>query len=490
MKKLDYEEKDFITLLRKYPTDKLLEYFSNKSLEIDGGVKLENPITLKNRTRIFKTNLIVIQWELTQICYYSIKYSNDYRNKDIELGDFYRIFKTNKRYDESMEMIEIDNMDYIKIEKHMQCLTNVQFDYQRDRMISKFNRIFKIMYDINSNISYIEKSGSFYINFSEKFKEITKVEMKKFIKVWTIITLYSLMSKISDVNIIADILENYKDNIGITKEELWTIINYYSKDYEYYKKSNNWNVLRYYPVVRTKKNERYIITNIASLMNSLPDIPYWIIRNYYKDLNKRDFTSYFGMCFEYYLNDLFNFYNINAEKLKENGKNKIPDWKIETDNYTILVEQKASLFPIDARVTTKYERYESIEKYFENIVKAFKQLNSFSTKENKKVIKMCLTYEKIHMPENAQDIINNEFNVDMSLDWIVNIDEFESLMQILKENEEKFNRIIEEKISLEKNNSKDGRSFEKILGKVESDYALNEINYFDKFIEELQVRKE
>ncbi len=477
MNELKKAEEKFKSILRKYPTDKLLEYISNKSMEID----------LNQQGIVFEKNILYSQWELTQLCYYSIKYSNDYRymNSEINMNDFYKLLNENKKYDSCMENIK--NMDKIKILEHMQCLTNVQFDYQQNRIISRFNRMYKILIDINQNEDYIQ-STKVYINFDEKFKEITGIEMLKFIKIYFIIILLIISTKKNKILDIYDMIKEDIEKIGITQKECLMAIEYYSKKYSYFRDCDNWNSLKFYPIVKTDKNEKYILTNKGSFMISFPDIQYWIIRNYYKENENRDFTSYFGECFEIYLKEVFEFYNINAEKLEEDGKSKVPDWKIETKKYTILVEQKATLFPIDARVTTSANRYDAIEKYFENIKKAFKQLNSFETKDNeKKIIRICLTYETIHMTENAQDIIREimEFDDEIYLNWILNIDEFETLMELLNESEEKFDNIIEKKIDLEKKDSNEGKSFESIFEKLESNYAREEINYFDNLIKEI-----
>ena len=91
------------------------------------------------------------------------------------------------------------------------------------------------------------------------------------------------------------------------------------------------------------------------------------------------------------------------------------------------------------------------------------------------------------MTENAQDLIREimKFDDEIYLNWILNIDEFETLMELLNESEEKFDNIIEKKIDLEKKDSNEGKSFESIFEKLESNYAREEINYFNNFIKEI-----
>lgn len=89
------------------------------------------------------------------------------------------------------------------------------------------------------------------------------------------------------------------------------------------------------------------------------------------------------------------------------------------------------------------------------------------------------------MEENLKRIIEDKMNykTDKSLMWIVNIDEFEVLMQILNCDETKFNRIIQEKIYLEKTESKNGRNFEKLLRGQECIYAGKVLNHFEDILD-------
>ena len=170
----------------------------------------------------------------------------------------------------------------------------------------------------------------------------------------------------------------------------------------------------------------------------------------------------------------------------------MPDWKIETDKYILFIEQKAALFPVDTRTTTKEERYEKIEDYFnKTLVKAFKQLNAYTELNTKKtIIRICLTFENIYMEENVKSILESkmEFKSDSALNWIVNIDEMEILMHTLSEDENKFNSIIEEKIKLEKNKDPNGRRLEKLFAGYTYDYSINKINHFLKLGNDLKQK--
>ena len=165
------------------------------------------------------------------------------------------------------------------------------------------------MMDINKNPKYCQTREVCYIDFDYEFEKITGMKYIKFINIYFFLILFSSSRKNTNIY---DIIEDIKfdiEKIGFTKEELLKVIKLQSKDYEFYRKSNNWNMLRYYPIVKTNKRENtYIISNIYALLLSLPDTMYWTIRNYYAEIKSNDFTNYFGKCFEYYVQEILENY--------------------------------------------------------------------------------------------------------------------------------------------------------------------------------------
>lgn len=487
------------TFIRRFTTDDLLEYFSKRSIESyqkdkNGFVIVDVPYyNKKSKIKGVTKGFCYGQWELVQICYNAIKYSNDYRGKKVDESSFYALINENKIYNEETE--DMKNVDRIKLFEHLQCLTNIQFDYQTLDVVNKFNRMYQIMVNINKNRNYNQTEEVCYIDFESKFREITEIEYHKFINIYYLLILLSTDRNNTNIYDIIQDIQFDINSLGFSKEDISKVIKLISKDYEFYKQKDNWNLLRFYPIVKTTKGkDKYIISNIYSLILSFPNVIYWIIRNHYSEINSNNFTIYFGKCFEYYLKEVLECYKIKYEKLKESKKQnaKMPDWKIETDKYIFIVEQKSALFPIDTRTTDKKERYSKMEEYFnKNIIKAFKQLNAYKINNtDKKVIRICLTFEKIYMEENVKYIIEEymKFDSDRNLNWIINIDEFEILIDVLSNNEEQFNKIIEEKIQLEITQNKDGRNFEKILSGYKYNYTENQINHFEQIAEQIKEK--
>jgi len=420
---------------------------------------------------------------LIEICYYAIKYSNDYREgKLVDESAFYNLIVANKSYSEEREKLNISKET--NVYSFLQCLANVQFDFQYMPVKADFNRMYHILININQNPKFIQDESICYINFNSKFKDITGMEYEKFTAISVCLVAVASISKNTNIyDIINNIQLNMLLSFGFLKCDFEKVIELLYRDYEFYKESNNWNVLRYYPIVKTNERKpKYLISNIYALYLSLPSVGYWIIRNYYADLGKNDFNIYFGKCFEFYLKELFEYYKIKAEYIEEIKDKKTPDWKVETGKFIFLIEQKTSLFQINARSTTDEENIEKLEEYVErSIVKALKQLDWFEIETEKPVIRICLTFEKIYIEENIKLIAleKQNFNNDKDLMWIVNIDEFEILMQILNTDEIRFNKIIEEKINLEKTKDKNGRALSKLLGEIKNTYAEDILRHFD-----------
>ena len=93
--------------------------------------------------------------------------------------------------------------------------------------------------------------------------------------------------------------------------------------------------------------------------------------------------------------------------------------------------------------------------------------------------------EQLYITEDFQDIALSrceKINKDKYLYWIISINDFEKLFLLLKNDENKFNSIINKKIILEKNRDKNGRGFDKLLFDYKNEYVLNDINYYDIFL--------
>lgn len=490
MQELKKTEENYKSLIRKYATCDLIEFLSKKSIESykfdkKGVTFVDVPYYKKSGEKGVAKGFIYGQWELLEICYHAIVYSNDHRNKNmVDLNSFYHIVNANKRYNEEKEKGKLSPENIFIL---LQCMSNTQFEFQHIVVSSKFNRMYHIFTEINSNASFKQDKSVCYINLQEQFEFITGIEYKKFVKVSLFLLLISCFRNNTNIYEIIDDIQFDIEKIGFSKEDIKKTIELMSKDYKFYKKFENWNILRGYPIVKTSESSpKYLISNIYAFVMSFPEVGYWIIRNYYQEKHSEDFLIYFGKCFEFYLQEMLEYYEIEYEHIEETSNAKTPDWKIETERFIFLIEQKSALFPIEAKSANEARSIEKMDEYIErNIKKAFKQLDQYALESKKTVIRICLTFEKIYFEENLKMIVEPKLNLktDKALMWIVNIDEFEILMHILNSDERKFNRIIQEKIYLEKTESKNGRTFEKLLRGEKYAYAEKVLGHFNKIFQ-------
>ena len=478
-----YEYKQYI---RKFPTYNVLEYFSKESRRIfanyNNGIDFEKTsiYSKKGNIKVREVNLNIAQWDLLEVSFNSIKYGNDNRTKYVNLNDFYTLINKTRLINEKQE--NLNNFSDDTVFKHLICISNMEFDFEYVNILGRFNRLYYIMNVINKNPKYNQTKDVNYINFNKIFKKITTFDYDRYVKCYMFIVLLAVSREVTDFMDIVNSINIDINKLGFSKEDIKDIIKKQSRDYSFYREANNWNVLKYNPIVHCEKfSDKYIISNIPALLISFSEFMYWTIRNHYSDLKSQDFTNYFGHCFEYYLNDFFDTYNINYKKLVE-SKSKVPDWQIETENFIFLVEQKSSLYPIDTRDITSDTRIETLDKYLSNnIKKAFYQLNNYNLDSKKTIIRICLTFEQIYFPETIENILLPKIeNIkDSSLNWLVSINDFEKLFIILSKNSEEFNNIIFKKIESKKGNNSNS-SFDTILSKYDNDYILNKINYFKK----------
>lgn len=490
---MERELNDYKQYIRKFPTYNVLEYFSKESMDIYDnyklGVKMELvPLYNKHGMKIGEQRFYIGQWNLLEVSFNAIKYGNDYRNLFIDRNEFYTLLNKTEIISEKLE--NVSSFSHEEIYKHLICITNMEFDFEISNIQSKFNRLYHIMNTINNNSKYNQTKEVNYINFNKVFRKITGIDYIKYIRCYLFIVLLTVNRQNTNIMELINDVKFDVNKLGFTKDDIKNIIKNQSKDYSFYRNYHNWNILKYNPIVHCEKNhDKYIISNISALTISFSEFMYWTIRNYYCELDSLDFTNYFGHCFEYYLNDFFDTYNIIYEKLDENN-DKIPDWKVETNDYIFLIEQKSALYPLDTRDITEKNRIKVLDKFLkDNIEKAFIQLNNYNICNNKTIIKICLTFEQIYLTETIQEIvlpkiknINDEY-----LNWVVPINDFEKLFIILNKNEKEFNDIINKKIKMEKEKYSNGRGFDSILGKYTNDYVENKINYFKQIIDDMKI---
>jgi hypothetical protein len=328
--------------------------------------------------------------------------------------------------------------------------------------------------------------------------EITGLDFQLFCRLIEGMVLYNIqvspLLNDKDLLIIADKIN--KEHKNHTLENLIKVRNYFVGNYGFYRDVQLiHNPFIFKPIIKTKTNN-YIVSGIHIWFQKIIEGVYWIIRDFYFKKGSEYFLERFGYYFEEYVNLLFEFYlqKYNYLKIPVEQKDGIKraDWFVFTNKYLLIIEQKSSLLPI------KYKEENLDLKGLENFfLKTFKRgieqlyKTEMDCKDEKRIIiKLLLHFEYLNFGEGIvkeylKDIClkRNIFKAEVFQNlFFIEIDEFESLIQIISEDEEIFNKIIEKKI--ETNGIKNFQVGKEFHLTIQEYYDKKEIAFLeDKFRE-------
>ena len=472
-------------VLKRYKLDNLLYELGNESREMFIDNK---PMIIKSIQGSYKKwEVYQSIWDMIDISYLAICNSNDYRSKILKKEDIVFIINNYRQYDDELCKESLPNVAEADI------LLYILYGHSQEQFIYQSRGIVKEM--INRNIEllqYIPKKVNSGIDIDFIIKSVTNFSCEEFNEILFVLALIGAVKTDITKLEIPDIFTRI--NPTINDENLYKIIELYSSRYSEYRESNlKKHYLKTKPIVKTD-NGRILVSNQYLLYNLLIDASYWIVRNYYGQIGSQDFTNAFGVFYEKYLQDIFEYYldSSKFEKLQEDNKSAMCDWKIETDKYIILIEQKSAI----ASIFTKniYPNISQVRSYLNRLGKGFNQLKITEQKidndNNKTIVKLLVHYELLYISETLEvEIIKsmNSSKEDYNNTFLVSTSEMERLVYALSEGEEILNEVIDVKLELESKQDPNGRSFSKILDErnIRNDYLENVKNHhrdmFEKY---------
>jgi len=471
--------------LRKYKLDELLKLISQLTIDLYLNKRpldeYYKTIDIGKFSR--KITFTLSAFELLTLSYMAIQNSNDHLtsiipniNNIIELIDIQREYEELIRKQIKNQVISSDITDQILI-GHM----NEQLWFQD---IVKYKELLYRYLRNSILLDIIPKKYNSKLDIESEFIKHTGVNISTF-KNHLFCLHYYLLSK-NSIFKYQELIDKFKivPN-SISEINMSKCLNLFSEKYKYYYSDKNINRLYYKPIV-INDTGNYIISNSFVLAQKIYDGIYWIIRDIYLHKESQVFMSEFGNYFESYLDLLLKYYltDKSYERIIEDNKNSRADWKIQTKKFTLIIEQKA--VQLKSQLKTKYLDMHEFDKYLNSFVKSYNQISK-TIEDYKltsdKIIKLTLHYEKIYLSESIvkkrlfkklkiTEEISNHY-------YLIGIDEFELLMQVLSENEEIFNKIIEEKISIEKvKRPYDDTSFKGIIQKF---YEIKDIKFLESY---------
>lgn len=458
---------DYISYIRKFPTDEIIIYGNKLTKEMHDQKCFQYYLNDKCK----KQNFFITPWEVLDITFDSIKYSNDYRSKDIEENDFLKLISYHRQLRDQETNFDNIESDFL-INNIIFGLSQEEFWFQNvEYELSDYSRNFEV-------IKIGLKEDDIIITDALNSEIGMSVDEYNW-NMWILLVISMITYDFTYIE-----SSNLK-KIIINDVLLNKIITYYTATYDDIRKSNvNKNIFFTKSFVKTSKG-KILLTSPYYLYRVFSNGLYWLTRNHYAKLDSQLFVNKFGTWFEKYVEQVLKTYlkSYQFEKIVEPKKEKKADWAIISNKYILLLEQKSALAKLGLKqinpdngelliyfqkLSEGYEQLEKSEKFYSNMY------------ENKTIIKILVHYEKLYIPEQSQDTIEKLVNIrDV---FMANISEVEGLIYLLSESESKFENLIERKLILEKENYNEGRSFDKLLSelKIELDYTVNKLKHVDE----------
>jgi hypothetical protein len=313
------------------------------------------------------------------------------------------------------------------------------------------------------------------------------------------------------------LLSDYKGNF-----DLKTTIDIQNGDFEKFIElvsmdSNNFinykgsllNPILKYPILKTDfippdmKEPVFLILSKACLFNKLVyGIYYDLLENNIESDGKNDFKTVFGHVFQDYIGILlkehFNKWNVIPEIRYKKNKDKIDtvDWFIQRGNNLILVEVKQSSIYLSAKNEGNIDELK--KGISQNIIKAVNQLEKTETdifsknfdelkqfNKIKNIQKLIIIADPLYFGNMIVNILFDNILINKNI-HIINITDFESILELQKKNESLF-YLLETKMK-DENRLNDFNDF---IFKKFGRYNKNNgflIKYFNKFYKSWNIK--
>jgi hypothetical protein len=460
--------------IRKYPTEKMLLYGS----EITRDMYKNNQCMYYLNAESAKYKFFITPWEVMDLSFESIMYSNDYRNNIIDEKGYLRLVNELRTLGDKENNFEGREQEHF--------LTTMLFGLAQEEF-------------------WMQEQGLEFHNFSRNY-EILDIGLRKNPKLvkdaleneigisfeqynaclWVIVAAALIISDFSDIRAIYEL---FKYNSKITYEALNKFISYYTSSYREVRETKvNKNVFYLKPFIETSKRKR-ILSSIYYVKRLLSNGLYWVVRNYYMKQKSQEFVNAFGDWFELYLEQVLNTYleHNQYERIQPHTTSKVADWVIRTEKFILILEQKSALAKLS--IKQMYPDKNEVLKYLDRLSEGYIQLEESEKYyrqlyKNKHIVKVLVHYEELFVSEQIEDSMRKLIKDDMNQVMMAHISDVEGLIYLLNKDERKFNDLMDEKIKLEIDKSPEGRSFKQLLGRyeIEIDYTNNKLRHHDRFI--------
>jgi len=442
-------EKDKLDLsIKKYKLDELLLLIANRTRDMYVEGKSIDTIDWHRNIGGIRQKFPQLMpiWGLAELSYRAICNCTDYRPIEAKNQDLYVL---NNLLAEVTDNRAGDNTSYINSDGASTAillgLSQTQLWWQetvndRNSVVYNFLRYYLLLHRMPD---YFPQ----YKHPNKDLIEITGFSIPDFSKLLFAIYAWTATTTTSEISMLKDIaLEITERNPIIKLENITRCLEFFIGDYDYYRCTHIYNPLFFKPIVRTQ-TKRLIVSNIFVMVRKFYEGVFWLIRDKHKALNSRIFTSAFGCYYEQYIQEILKFY-LKSEAYDKIARNGEADWIIESNRYILIVEQKSSIMSIELK--KEYPSIEKMDEYFQNFLKARKQLANTRIKSNgKEIIRLILHFETLHFKESfiKTEMVRLEGGKkeDLRNYYLIDTEEFEQLIQLLSDDIDGFYEIIDTK---------------------------------------------
>lgn len=474
---------DFITEIRKIPTDKMLSVLSNISMKMFEILEhqIQLPLELTNNGFKRTGSVMLMGWDIHSIAFHSVINSNDYRTSSKEVS-FPKLINLYRGYDNEHSAAEaISNANFDGVFRILMGMTSEQFLFQQPGLIfEKFNRDYYILLAADN----FEHRSELDVNAI--IKDTFGYSADAYIAL--LLILFWLCSKSPEPLKVMDEVRNDSWSTLLSHENISRMVQYYSCSYEDLRNSPLGKQLLYSkPFIMTQSKKTYITSNMFLFAFTLGNGLYWVVRDYYLKRNSQHFTNTFGLLFEDYINDLGIRYCTEGECTQlDRGKKKGADFLIDFGSLKLLIESKSALLPLG--VKQQVPNTKQADTFFiRTIQEAYDQLkssyNELEINQTVPIIKIILLYDDFSNTGIIEKAITSIFDKDPQC-FMMKIRELEILMYLHKYAPEKEKSICVRILS-QLSEGKERESIGAILESLDiydNLHLSGEMDYFQKLL--------
>ena len=457
----------FIQMIKKYTLNSMIEAIVFWSFDMYNSGKGSASSFADYRICSGFKKVLLFQTALLDLLYFIIKYNN-YGKERISPNDSLELI--NAFYD-YMNKTTANHRDPIV---SLYGMMGEQARFQMNDFTEEFAREKYILEEVSKKWG----SSDDHIDYNNEFFEETGMTTDQYSTIIICITCF--YSSMFNLGYKIGSLKGFASELGIPFENFRKMIDKYSITLDGIRKSKLKRQVFYVKPIIKMTDTIICITNPYLMLCLFANSNYWVLRDKYCRLNSTSFTNAFGHYFEIYVEEILErcLDNSSFIRIPEADHQKRADWRLQLNEFDIIIEQKSTLPLLSVR-QTDVDTCALKDYVVECWGEAYDQL--ISTEQSlclNNPIKIILLYDT-HFITDALDMLfelKSEIPNDGRL-WLLTIREFEMLLLLYKLKPDSFRDVMLKKITLEKNKAIERRDFLSLFYEANV-YDLSYVKHF------------